>query len=163
MCDYSLHSTPNRLAAEGEILVMHRFPTGSMGLASPTDLNRHKSGHPDSGVRRAWWATLSNWITEQTAVPAKVPAVCIPPGAQLTLHNIPVHLQQELGVKETEPVVFAQLSASEYRYRDGVRFANGREVLLQSLQEGQRVDVICLSLLESSVEPEHRESAIRVR
>ena len=32
MCDYSLAGIPNRLAVEGEQLVVHRFPA-SMGLA----------------------------------------------------------------------------------------------------------------------------------
>jgi hypothetical protein len=27
MCDYSLHHYPNRLAEEGEALVVHRFPS----------------------------------------------------------------------------------------------------------------------------------------
>jgi len=40
MCDYSLMAVPNRLAQEGEELVAHRFPTGSLGLASPADLKR---------------------------------------------------------------------------------------------------------------------------
>ena len=39
MCDYSLMAIPNRLAEEGEDLVAHRFPTGSVGLASPRDLH----------------------------------------------------------------------------------------------------------------------------
>ena len=30
-------------------------------------------------------------------------------------------------------------------YRDAVRFNNGKEILLQKLEEGQRVDVLCLS------------------
>ena len=38
MCDYSLHTYPNRLAADGEDLVVHRFGAGSLGLASPADL-----------------------------------------------------------------------------------------------------------------------------
>ena len=38
MCDYSLMAIPNRLAEEGESLVAHRFPTGSVGFASPEDL-----------------------------------------------------------------------------------------------------------------------------
>ena len=38
MCDYSLMNVPNRLAREQEDLVAHRFPTGSLGLASPKDL-----------------------------------------------------------------------------------------------------------------------------
>ena len=39
MCDYSLMAVPNRLAKEGEELVSHRFPTGSVGFASPGDLH----------------------------------------------------------------------------------------------------------------------------
>ena len=35
MCDYSLHGIKNRLADEGETLVVHRFYTGSKGLTSP--------------------------------------------------------------------------------------------------------------------------------
>ena len=41
MCDYSLMAVPNRLAQEGEDLVTHRFPTGSLGLASPNGFGRH--------------------------------------------------------------------------------------------------------------------------
>ena len=32
MCDYSLVSLPNRLAKEGNHLVVHQFPTGTLGL-----------------------------------------------------------------------------------------------------------------------------------
>ncbi len=38
MCDYSLHGFSNRLAVEGEQLLLHRFPTGTLGLASPSEL-----------------------------------------------------------------------------------------------------------------------------
>jgi hypothetical protein len=38
MCDYSLHGIENRLAEEGEILVVHRFYTGSKRLTSPVYL-----------------------------------------------------------------------------------------------------------------------------
>ena len=33
MCDSSLTGIPNRLAVEGEQLVVHRFHTGFVGLA----------------------------------------------------------------------------------------------------------------------------------
>ena len=33
MCDYSLHNVPNRLAVEGEMLQVHRFPAGSVHRA----------------------------------------------------------------------------------------------------------------------------------
>jgi hypothetical protein len=35
-------------------------------------------------------------------------------------------------------------------YRDAVGFNNGREILLQKLEVGQRVDVLCLSLAEEA-------------
>ena len=49
MCDYSLHGIKNRLANEGEQLFIHRFHTGSKGLASVTDLRKSKL--PRSGWR----------------------------------------------------------------------------------------------------------------
>jgi len=35
MCDYSLSGIQNRLAVEGETLIVHQFHTGSKGLTSP--------------------------------------------------------------------------------------------------------------------------------
>jgi len=98
MCDYSLAGIPSRLAVEGEQLVVHRFSTGSLGLASPCP------------SQSRWWSA------KQT------PAVCIPPGARLLLRDIPEDLQQQFGVGLTEEVAFAQLSATPYQFRDAVRF-----------------------------------------
>jgi hypothetical protein len=42
MCDYSL-AIPNRLAASGKELIVHRFEAGSVGLASALELRRYKS------------------------------------------------------------------------------------------------------------------------
>ena len=128
MCDYSLMSVPNRLAKEGEELVVHRFHTGSVGLASPC-------------LSESRW-----WSVKQT------PAVCVPPGARLK--DIPERLQRELGVGHAEEVTFVQLSTTEYQFRDAVRFSNGKEILLQRLQCGQHVDV--LSLASSDFEHEHQ-------
>ena len=132
MCDYSLAGLPNRLAVEGEQLVVHRFPTGSVGLTSP-----------QSSVSQ-WWCSHK-----------QTPAVCVPPGARLLLLDIPEHLQQRFGVGGTEEVIFAQLSATPYQYRDAVRFSNGQEILLQRLACGQRVEV--LSLCSSDFEREKHE------
>ena len=121
MCDYSLAGMPNRLAVEGEELVVHRFAMGTLGLVSPnTPLSRLWSGKA-------------------------TPAVCVPPGTRLLLRNIPKGLQQEFGVREAEEVTFVQQGAEAYRYRDAVRFQNGREILLQRLKCGQCVDVLDLS------------------
>ena len=162
MCDYSLFAIPNRLAKEQEDLVAHRFPTGSMGLASPADLSRY-ADQRRSATKRGMWAAIKGFFTMPKTDP--VPAVCIPPGARLELNDIPARLQQELGVKAQEAVVFTQTSASVNTYRDAVRFENGREVNLQELHEGQRVRVVSLALAEPMPEivPEELGALYRTR
>jgi hypothetical protein len=61
------------------------------------------------------------------------------------LKDIPKRLQREVGVGHAEEVTFVQLSATEYQFRDAVRFSNGKEILLQTLRCGQHVDVLSLS------------------
>ena len=144
MCDYSLMAVPNRLAQEGEDLVAHRFPTGSLGLAAPADLKR--TLEPTPVAHRSLWCALKAFFNPLRAEP--VPAVCIPPGARLRLQDIPVRIQNEFSVGPEEDVTFTQLSAAANSYRDAVRFGNGRELRLQELREGQRVQVLDLSLAE---------------
>src|ERR1700736_6022240 len=75
MCDYSLAGLRTRLAVEGEELIIYRFPTGSLGLTSPAELEAHRKEF------RGW----KSWFD-----PREVPcAVCIPPGARLLLRDIP--------------------------------------------------------------------------
>lgn len=137
MCDYSLVALRTRLAVDGEELVTHRFPTGSLGLTTPAELEVHRPGN-------GWWSSLD---------PAKVAcAVCIPPGSRLFLRDIPERLQQRLGIGPEEQVVFTQMSAEPGRYRDGVRFSNGQEILLQRLAEGQHARVVCLQPDEAEEE-----------
>lgn len=121
MCDYSLAYFPNRLARNGEELVAHRFATQTMGFAS---------------VHRSW---------KEILLPAAVAAVCVPPGAKLLLCDIPVSIQEQLGVAAIEEVIFTQKSAESFMYRDAVRFANGQEILIQCLRRGQRVQVLSLA------------------
>ncbi len=110
---------------------MYRFPTGSLGLTAPAELEKYK---PEF---HGWWSSLD---------PSQVPcAVCIPHGSRLHLNDIPERLQQKLGVGAEEEVMFIQMSADVGRHRDGVRFANGQEILLQRLAEGQRAQVLSLS------------------
>ena len=131
MCDYSIVALRNRLAVEGEDLITYRFPTGSLGLTSPAELETCKK---ESRGWRTWFD------------PREVPcAVCIPPGTRLLLQDIPERLQQQLGVGAAEEVVFIQTSAEEFRHRDGVRFRNGQEILLQRLSERQSIRVLSLS------------------
>jgi hypothetical protein len=144
MCDYSLMAVPNRLAREGEDLVAHRFPTGSLGLASPADLGRLSV--PARPAHRNFWEAMKEFFNPPRA--AAIPAVCIPPGARLHLQDIPVRLQHELNVTSEEDVTFTQLTASVNSYRDAVRFSNGKQVRLQELREGQRAKVLDLSCAE---------------
>jgi hypothetical protein len=144
MCDYSLMAVPNRLAREGEDLVAHRFPTGSLGLAAPVDLQR--AADPPMPIRKSFWRAVMEFFNPPKSEP--VPAVCIPPGARLHLQDIPARLQHELGVGPAEDVTFTQISAAVNSYRDAVRFANGREIRLQELREGQRVRVLDLSVAD---------------
>jgi hypothetical protein len=132
MCDYSLTGIPNRLAVVGEELVVHRFSTGSIGLAS--------AGAP-----------VSRWCSAR-----QTPAVCVPPGARLLLRDIPESLRQQHDVGTTEEVTFVQLSATAYQFRDAVRFHNGQEVLLQKLTEGMRVHVLSLSSADFEREEHQR-------
>src|SRR2546427_7796971 len=124
MCDYSLHGIQNRLAQEGEVLVVHRFYSGSKGFTSPEYLK------PEHGKGRI--AVLKKLF----AAPRDC-AVCIPDGAQLILHDISPSLQQMHGLSATEPVAFRQLSVNAQTYRDAVEFKNGVKVRLQELEEGQ--------------------------
>jgi hypothetical protein len=134
MCDYSLAALRSRLAAQSEELVIYRFPTGSLGLTTPAELELYK---PEF---HCWWSSFDA---------ARVPcAVCIPHGATLSLDGIPERLQQRLGIGAQEDVTFVQLSGDVGRHRDGVRFSNGQEILLQRLAEGQRARVIALGPVE---------------
>ena len=137
MCDYSLAAMRTRLAVDGEELVVYRFPTQSLGLTSPAELEVCK---PE----------VHGWRSQFN--PRAVPcAVCIPPGACLLLRDIPRPLRRQLGLAAAEEVVFVQKSGSTGRHRDGFRFRNNQEVLLQQLAEGQRVDVRSL-LSEAAID-----------
>jgi hypothetical protein len=111
MCDYSLATLRSRLSVEGEELVVYRFPTGSIGLTSASEVAARKKEF------RGW----RHWFD-----PLDIPwAVCIPPGARLWLRNIPEHLQRQLGVGAIEAVVFTQRSAEAYEFRDAVGSETG--------------------------------------
>lgn len=141
MCDYSLCGIPNRLAVEGEQLVVHKFCTGSMGLASPADLQVPIA---KAETKRNFWQLLKEFF-EPGRPAALTPAVCIPPGAQLILKDVPGEMQRQCHVAGREAVTFTQLSADANSYRDAIRFRNGFELRLQDLREGMRVEVISLA------------------
>jgi hypothetical protein len=141
MCDYSLMCFPNRLANEGEDLVVHRFRSGSMGLASPAELEPERNADPNQ--KRSIWAAIRDFFTPEDA--GTVTAVCIPPSARLAIHDIGREFQARYKVGPEEEVVFEQLSADVNSYRDAVRFQNGSKIRLQELPQGLRVTVVSLA------------------
>jgi hypothetical protein len=86
MCEHSLHVYPNRLATDGEELVVHRFGRASLGLASPSNLGlliTASSCEPTS--KKLWsWTAIKEWFVEGTeGQPNKrTLAVCVPPGTE---------------------------------------------------------------------------------
>jgi hypothetical protein len=64
-------------------------------------------------------------------------AVCVQYDTHLELEGISSDLQSRLGVGGEESVVFARLEHGAYR--DGVKFANGKEISLQLLGSGVSV------------------------
>jgi hypothetical protein len=144
MCDYSLMAVPNRLAREGEELVMHRFPTGSLGLASPDDVRL--ASEPRAPAPQTVWQKVRAFFDPPAA--QAVCAVCIPPGTHLLVYDIPARQQSLWGLCGEEEAVFTQISAMANTYRDALRFPGGREVRLQDLREGMKVRVMDLAAAE---------------
>jgi len=140
MCDYSLGGVPNRLAAEGDELIVHRFPTSSMGLAPAAQLRT------ETGVTtcdQSLWRRIESFLALPRFCPG-IEAVCVPPGASLILKNIPCDLQRKWDIGEEETVLFTQKSAEFKTHRDAICFRNGRQVSLQHLRAGLLVKVVSL-------------------
>jgi len=63
-------------------------------------------------------------------------AVCMPAGARLSLEGINETVQRAFSIGPREEVTMTRLEVTGHAHRDAVRFGNGREVLLQSLNAG---------------------------
>jgi hypothetical protein len=138
MCDYSLYEFPNRLARQGEELVTYRFPSGSLGLASPAELENAQSKSFGTG----FWGTARSSVC----------AICVPPGARLVLKDISPEMQRDLGLCPEEGGKFIETSIDVLRHRDAIRLANGLVIPLQHLREGQRIEVLSLAPADEFVE-----------
>jgi hypothetical protein len=145
MCDYSLHAYANRLAQEGEELILTRFPNGSAGFTSELEY-RCRQQTKACPASQSLWQNIRSFCRELVAGKQEAPltAVCVPPGARLRLSGITKSMQNDLGVSDTEEVTFTQLGWEAYTYRDAVRFNNGRELLIFRLPEHQRASVLSM-------------------
>jgi len=134
MCDYSLHGIENRLAVEGETLVIHRFSTGSKGLTSPQNLE-------PANTSKSLFAFLASKFIE----PSGECAVCIPDGAQLSWSGISMSNQFSLGISSGELVTFRQLFLEGPGHRDAIELKDGKRIRLQELEEGETFMVTALT------------------
>jgi hypothetical protein len=151
MCDYSLEAFPNRLAVRGERLITHRFRSGSIGMASPSDIAVAMQLKEESSSR-SWWGAVKCWLSPHAELDC-IPAVCIPHGARLRMSRVPDQMQRSQALNGAEDVTFVQLTAEPFRYRDAIRFDNGNKVVLQTLGEGVPFEVVTLDLAETEPEP----------
>lgn len=139
MCDYSLYATPNRLAEEGEELVLYRFGTGTIGFASALDLKMQEI----QSERQGFWSGVKALLSPRQC--PGLPAICIPPGTRLRLTDVPSDMQSELRIGATETVASTEISSRSYSFRDALVLPNGTCVLLQDLPEGLHATVLSLS------------------
>ena len=110
MRDLTLKRAPERLAVEGEILVSYRFRTGSVGLASPGELDGSKGVLGGTGGRRSWWWSCKRRL-HLFLQPDKTAAIRVSPRARLRVNAVPDDIQQEFGVGDIENVNFVELRA----------------------------------------------------
>lgn len=82
-------------------------------------------------------------------------AVCVQYDTRLTLANISSDLQKRLEISEQEDVVFARLEHGAYR--DGVKFANGKEISLQLLGAGVSIALAVIEKPEPAAVEEKPE------
>jgi hypothetical protein len=147
MCDYSLMTFPNRLANEGEILVTHKFSTGSIGFVSPMELGAVPPSPQCTNAE--FWSKVKAWFASPP-VRSAIPAVCIPPGARLIVQSVPDRVQQLLQAKPGDEVLFTETTATWGQFRDALRIRANQEILLQSLVEGLEVQIISMASSEET-------------
>ena len=116
MCDYSLGGLPNRLAAEGDELIVHRFPTHSIGLAPAVDVQTKItiSRHDQS-----LWQRMKGFFALPSFCPS-IQAVCVPPGASMILKNLPFDLQCKWRVREGDVLAKAAVENIDQAGENGV-------------------------------------------
>jgi hypothetical protein len=132
-----MHTMPQRLAREGEILVTYRFRTGRIGLASLIEI-------ADARVLRGRVSLWSSWLhaLELCLHPRHPSSVRVSTGAHLRINSVPRRIAQEFGVRLVADVTFVRLNASGCLDRDAIRFGNGRHLLLERFNEGVAFQVL---------------------
>src|SRR5580704_2636742 len=107
MCDCSGAIVPSRLATEGQQLIVHKFPNGSLGLALIADVRRNQAG-PGQARGSSFWSRLLHRFQNVPQVSDSIPAISVPTGTHVILKGIPGSLQQKYGLEGLEGAVFVQ-------------------------------------------------------
>jgi len=156
MCDYSLGHLKNRLAKSGEKLSFFKCMTGSVGLASPAQALSYNNWRrkEERGIAHPW-AGLMGLDNNGPAICA----VCIPPGAQLQLSNIPSLMQETLRIGPGVAVTFIQLSAQENVHRDALMFPGGKTLLLAKLGCDYHVEDVVVEVVSTEGATEREQVA----
>ena len=137
MCDYSLMKHfESRLGKVGENVHLKTFPTGTKGFVATK---------PEAQTETAWrrfCRGIRAWFAAPRAATDCV--VCFPHGAKLRLHGLTGHALTETGGNADPAVTFVQFGFRTNQHRDGLRFPNGAQLLLQELPEKLRATVISM-------------------
>jgi hypothetical protein len=157
MCDYSLYAIQNRIAEEGEEVVLHKFKTGTLGFTSLHDLIRFETTAKTKAC--GFWSTLKDCLLPRTSSP--LPAICIAPGTRLLLTDVPRKLQISVRIGSSEVVAFTEISERSYSYRDALVLQNGTRVLLQDLPEGLHALILSMSTDAEVVVPVRKRTELR--
>jgi hypothetical protein len=132
-----MHSMPQRLAREGEILVTYRFRTGHIGLASLIEIADARRLRGRVSLWSVWLHALELCLHPRHPSPVRVS-----PGAHLRINSVPRRIAQEFGVRPVADVTFVRLDGSGCLHRDAIRFGNGRHLLLEQFNEGVAFQVL---------------------
>lgn len=137
LCDGSSQTRP---VAEGEQLAVHRFLSGSVGLAAMADIRREEVSSREAV--RSIWQKVKRYFARVPPDCHPIPEVYVPSGTYLILRAIPGYIQQKYGLQKEEGAIFLQNGAAG---SDSLRFNNDTQVRLDELRLGQPVEVLSLA------------------
>jgi hypothetical protein len=140
---------PSRSVVEQEQLVVHKFPSGALGLAAATDVG----GKVDPGTHgiTGFFGWLKRNFLGVIDDSDGIPEVQVPTGTYLILKSIPGVLRNRYGLEEEEGVVLLH-SSSRIRNSIVLEFNNGAQIRLQELREGQPIEVLSFALADVSID-----------
>ena len=131
----SFPGTPQRLAAESEQLIVHKFPAGVMGLALKADVQRRerirREAHQD-----VWWQKLRRCFQTIPGDAHPITAIsCTNWGVHHPESNSRTSATEVRLLEEEEGAVFLHNDGEGYDI-PMLRFNNGVEIRLQELRAG---------------------------